>query len=74
MEQNNALKQDIESFMVAVKNLSDVVKTCGFDWNDKQYRKLLDSIKTVASSSKSVVVACTDCEKAIKRFQQIESE
>lgn len=74
MEQSSALKQDIKSFQFAVKKLSGVVNRCGLDWSDKQFQKLSDSIKSVASSSKRVIMAGSDCENAIRRFQQIESE
>lgn len=74
MEQSNTLRQDIESFQLAVKKLSDVVNKCGVDWNDKQFLKLSDAIKTVASSSKRVVGSGSACENAIRRFQRIESE
>lgn len=74
MEQSNALQQDIKAFQLAVKKLSDAVNKCGIAWNDKQFQKLSDSIKTVASSSKRVIVSGSNCENAIRRFQRIESE
>lgn len=74
MEQKSALRQDIETFQLAVKKLSDVVNKCGLDWDDHQFQNLSGSIKTVASSSKRVVLAGLDCENAIKRFQRVESE
>jgi len=74
MEQSNAFRQDIEAFQLAVKKLSDAVKQSGLDWNDKQFQKISDSIKMVASSSKRVIVSGSNCENAIRRFQRIESE
>ena len=74
MEQKSALRQDIETFQLAVKKLSDVVNKCGLDWDDLQFQNLSASIKTVASSSKRVVLVGLDCENAIKRFQRVESE
>lgn len=74
MEQSGALKKDIDSIQLAVRKLSDSVNKCGIDWNDTQFQKLSASIKSLASSSKQLVVSASECESAIKRFQQVESE
>ena len=74
MEQSSALKKDIDSFQLAVRKLSDSVNKCGIDWNDAQLQKLSGSIKSLASSSKQLIVSPSECESSIKRFQRIESE
>ena len=74
MEQSSALKKDIDSLRLAVRKLSDAVNKCEIDWNDAQFQKLSGSIKSLAASSKQLIVSVSECESAIKRFQQIESE
>ena len=74
MEQSSTLRKDIESFQLAIRKLSDTVNKCGIDWKDPQFQKLSSSIRTLASSSKQLIVSASECESAIKRFQQVESE
>lgn len=74
MERSSALKKDIDSFQLTVRKLSDSINKCGIDWNDAQFQKLSASIKSLASSSKQLIASASECESAIKRFQQIESE
>lgn len=74
MEQNNGLVNDLDTFQLAVKRLSESINKCGADWSDAQFKSLSDAIKIIATSSKQVISAGANCENAIKRFQKIESE
>ncbi len=74
MEQSSELKKDIDSFQLAVRKLSDAVNKCEIEWNDTQFQKLSGAIKSLASSSKQLIASASECELAIKRFQQTESE
>lgn len=74
MEQLNGLANDLDTFQLAVKKLSESINKCGVNWNDAQFKSLSGAINIIASSSKQVISAGVNCENAIKRFQKIESE
>lgn len=74
MVNENELKRQMEDFQKAVKRLGDTVNKSGVDWHDAQFVSLLNSIKSVAASSKQVLIIGSQCSSAVKRFIAIESE
>ena len=74
MEQGSTLRKDIDSFQQISKKLSDAIRSCGIDWRDEQFQKMTYAIQTLAASTKQLVSDAAECETAIKRFRQIESE
>ena len=74
MADENALNMHLDDFQKAVKKLGDSVNKSGVEWNDGQFNSLSNSIKSLAASSKQVLVIGSQCNSAIKRFNAIESE
>lgn len=70
----SSLKQNTDAFQAAAKKLGDTLRKSQVEWNDAQYERVRDAVRTVASMSKQVIMAGNRCEAAVKRFNSIESE
>lgn len=74
MADESTLNKHLADFQKAVKKLGSAVNKSGIEWNDAQFYNLSNSIKSVAATSKQVLVIGGQCGSAIKRFNAIESE
>ena len=73
MSQGTAISQDIKALQDAVKELGDGINHSGVNWGDEKFEELKKTIQGIAKSSKQVMQANTNCEKAIRNFKQAES-
>jgi len=69
-----SLRREIESFQQSVKGLSSGIKQSGTEWNDGKYKELSELIRSVASSSKQVIISGERTCDVLDRFEQIAVE
>ena len=68
------IKRDLDTFHASVKRLGYGVGKASVLWKDEKYTELSDSIRSIASMSKDVIITGNRCHDSISRFDSIANE